>query len=120
MQPHELKAALANPIVSLPTFFTREGAQDLESLRRTMEFVIAHDMKVLLLTAGDSNYELQSEEEIRAVARTVVEAAAGKATVVVGTAPHWWHDQIIGFARYVDDDEMDELRAIFRRMDLLG
>ena len=103
MQPDELKNALASPIVSLPTFFTREGAQDLESLRGTVEFVITHGMKVLLLTAGDSNYELQSEEEIRAVARTLIETARGRSTVVVGTASHWWSDQIIGFARYVED-----------------
>ena len=102
MKPEALKKALAAPIVSLPTFFTREGAQDLESLRSTVEFAIANDLKVLLLTSGDSNYELQSEEEIRALARAVIEQAAGRVPVIVGTAYHWWHDQIVGFARYVE------------------
>ena len=45
---------------------------------------------------------MQSEDEIRTVAR-VVEAAAGRATVVVGTALHWWREQILDFATYVDE-----------------
>ena len=67
LHPAELKKALVGPIVSLPTFFTREGTQDLESVRSTVEFVIAHGFEVLLLTSGDSNYELQRESEIRAL-----------------------------------------------------
>lgn len=103
MNPEELRKALANPIISLPTFFTRRGEQDLESVRGTVEFAISNDFKVLLLTAGDSNYELQSESEIRALARAVIAQAAGRATVLVGTAYHWWRDQIVHFARYVED-----------------
>ena len=102
MEPDELRGALASPIVSLPTFFNRDGTQDLKSLADTVDFVLANDLKVLLLTAGDSNYDLQSQEEIRAVARTVIEQAAGRATVVVGTSPHWWQGQTAGFARYVE------------------
>ena len=62
MKPEELKKALVGPIVSLPTFFTQEGVQDLESVRSTVEFAIENDMKVLLLTMGDSRYDFQSEE----------------------------------------------------------
>ena len=119
MKPAALKKALAAPIVSLPTFFTREGAQDLESVRSTVEFAIANDLKVLLLTSGDSNYELQSEAEIRALTRAVIEQAAGRATVVVGTAYHWWRDQIVGFARYVEDLGADAV-MILRSQASLG
>ena len=103
MNPDELQAALANPIVSLPTFFHRDGRQDLDSLRQTIDFVVDHDFPTLLLTAGDSNYDLQSEAEIRTVARTVVDAAAGRATVLVGTALNWWRDQILDFSTFVDE-----------------
>lgn len=102
MDPMKLQQALENPIVSLPTFFHRDGRQDLASLRDTVEFVVGEGFPTLLLTAGDSNYELQSEAEIRAVAQTVVDAAAGRATVLVGTALHWWQNQIVDFARHVD------------------
>ena len=103
MTPEELKKALAAPIVSLPTFFTRDGAQDLESVRSLVEFLITNDLKVFLLTSGDSNYTLQSEPEIRALAKTVIEQVAGRATVVVGTSLDWWRNQIVEFARYVDE-----------------
>ena len=101
--PEQLPTALANPIISLPTFFHRDGRHDLDSLQQTVEFVIGHNFPTLLLTAGDSGYELQSEAEIRTVARVVVEAAAGRATVVVGTALQWWREQILDFATYVDE-----------------
>lgn len=103
MNPAQLKEALVGPIASLPTFFTRQGAQDLESVQGTVEFVIANGLKVLLLTAGDSSYALQTETEIRALAKAVIEQAAGRATVIVGTARVWWRDQIIHFAQYVQD-----------------
>jgi dihydrodipicolinate synthase/N-acetylneuraminate lyase len=103
MNPEALKKALVGPIVPLPTFFTREGKQDLESIRGTVEFVITNGFTVLLLTSGDSSYELQTEPEIRAVTRAVIEQAAGRATVVGGTAYHWWRDQIVSFARYVEE-----------------
>ena len=103
MTPDELKAALANPIVSLPTFYTRTGEQDLDSVRNTAEFSIEHGFRVLLLTAGDSNYDLQSEAQIRALARAVIEQARDRAAVLVGTALPWWQDQIVDFARYVED-----------------
>lgn len=103
MKPEELKKTLYAPIVSLPTFFTRDGKQDLESVRNSVEFVISNGFKVLLLTAGDSNYDLQSESEIRDLAKGVIEQSAGRAIVVVGTAYYWWHNQIVNFARYSDE-----------------
>jgi len=103
MKPQELKKALIGPIISLPTFFTRGGKQDLESVRSTVEFVIANNLKILLLTMGDSNYALQSEQEIRALTRAVIEQANGRVIVMVGTHYYWWRDQIISFARYVEN-----------------
>lgn len=103
MTPEALRGALANPIISLPTYFHRDGRQDLDSLRGTVEFCLDNGFPTLLLTAGDSNYELQSEAEIRDVARTVLETAAGRATVLVGTSLHWWRDQIVDFAHFVDE-----------------
>jgi len=112
VKPEKLKKALVGPIVSLPTFFTREGKQDLESVRSTVKFVINNDLKVLLLTMGDSNYALQSESEIRTLAKVVIEQANGRATVVVGTHWDWWRDQIIDFARYVENIGADGVMVL--------
>jgi 4-hydroxy-tetrahydrodipicolinate synthase len=103
MDPADLKKALAAPIVPVPTFFTRAGAQDMESVRGTVEFIITNGMRVLLLTSGDSNYVLQSESEIRELAKVVIEQAVGRATVLVCTANNWWRDQIVNFAQYVEE-----------------
>lgn len=102
MLPADLPEALSRPITSLPTFFHRDGSQDLDSLRTTVDFCLDNGLTTLLLTAGDSNYELQTEPEIRAVARTVIEQAGDRGAVVVGTALPWWQDQTVEFARYVD------------------
>ena len=103
MKPEELKKALAAPIVTVPGLFTRSGAQDLENVRSSVEFVITNGIKVILLTMGDTNYTLQSEPEIRALAKAVIDQAAGRATVIVGTNMNWWRDQQIEFARYVEN-----------------
>ena len=112
MNPDDLKRALAGPIATIPTFFHRDGSQDLLSVRGTVEFAVTHRIERLLLTAGDSNYELQSEEEIRAVAAAVIEQAAGRATIIVGTAYHWWRDQIVDFARDVEQMGADAVMVL--------
>lgn len=103
LKPKELKSKLRGPIASVPTFFTKSGAQDLGSVRHTVELGIDNGIEILLLTQGDSNYALQSQTEICALAKAVIEQTAGKATVLVGTHSNWWRDQIIGFARYVEE-----------------
>jgi dihydrodipicolinate synthase/N-acetylneuraminate lyase len=103
MLPADLPEALSRPIVSLPTFFHRDGSHDLDSLRSTVDFCLDNGLTTLLLTAGDTNYDLQTEPEIRAVARTVIEQVSGRGSVVVGTSPHWWRDQTVAFARYVEE-----------------
>ena len=112
MNPEDLKHALAGPIASIPTFFTRDGSQDLDSVRQTVEFAVTHRIDRRLLTAGDSNYDLQSEAELRALAAAVIEQAAGRATVIVGTALPWWRDQIVDFARDVEQMGADAVMIL--------
>ena len=112
MRADELKKVLEGPIAFIPTYFSQSGDQDLDSVARTVDRAIDNGMKILLLTEGDSNYALQSEDEIRRVMATVVERAAGRAVVIAGTAHQWWREQIVDFARYAESVGADAVMVL--------
>jgi dihydrodipicolinate synthase/N-acetylneuraminate lyase len=97
----ELKADISRPIISVPTFFSQNGKQDLSSVRQSVEFAIKNGHKTLLLTSSDSDLFNQTEEEIRLFAEAVINQTAGRAAVIAGTNAFWWRDKIISYAKYV-------------------
>jgi len=64
MTTADANAFLMGPIPTLRTPFTRDGAIDEGSLRKLIDFDIEAGAKVLIPTAGDSHYEILSDEEM--------------------------------------------------------
>lgn len=94
-----VREALTGPITSISTPFNRDGTVDHEALRRVLDHNIDAGSKTMLLTAGDSNLIVQSDQEIAEVSKTVVDHTAGRAMVV--TADRHFHTrQAVEFAKY--------------------
>lgn len=68
----------------LPTPFLEDGALDLESLRRLIDFQLAVGVQGVAILGFLGEAHKLSEEERKRVARTVVEQAGGKIPVSVG------------------------------------
>jgi len=94
-----VREALTGPITSIATPFNMDGSVDYESLCRILDFNIAAGSKTMLLTAGDSNLIVQSDQEIADVSKAVVDHTVGRAMVV--TADRHFHTrQAVEFAKY--------------------
>ena len=102
MKPQELKSRLKGPITSIPTPFQSNYDVDYKGVRRIIDFAIENGMKVILLTAGDSQFHCLSLDEIKKLTKVVVEHTAGRATTIAATW-HWWTGMAVDFAKYAQN-----------------
>ena len=107
----EMRAALSGPMPSLKTPFNQDGSIDFDGLRRLIDVNLAAGAKALMLTAGDSHYVAQSEQDIADVTKVTVEHTAGRALVIA--ADRYYHtNQAVEFARFVKDTGADLLMVM--------
>ncbi len=108
----EVRARIRGMVLNQPTPFKPKTFEvDHEGLRKNIEFWIRSGVRVLMITAGTSDFTVMSEAEIREVTRTTVEAAAGRMLVIACTDT-WWLGQTIEFARYCESCGADALMVI--------
>jgi 4-hydroxy-tetrahydrodipicolinate synthase len=69
-----------------PTPFTETGALDLDSLRREVEFCVAAGAHGVVAPVNASEFWTLTDDERKAVAETIVQAAAGQIPAVIGVA----------------------------------
>lgn len=101
-QHEEIRRALTGPVPSVRTPFDRHGEVDYRAMRRMIEFDIEAGAKAILLTAGDSHYEILSDDEIAEVTRVAVEHVAGRAAVVAADR-RFGTRKAVQFAAYARD-----------------
>ncbi|MCZ7568932.1 MAG: dihydrodipicolinate synthase family protein [Ardenticatenaceae bacterium] len=110
-RPETLRSRLCGPIVGLPTLFHENLEINHAGMKAHVDFLIENGIRVLLVSLGISEYPYLMEEEVRQVTRTVVEAAAGRATVIVSTGL-WWTGGSVDFARYAQSVGVDGLLVV--------
>ncbi len=111
MNPEELKKRIRGPIQSIPTPFTANHNVDYDGVRRIIDVAIEGGIKVILTTAGDSQFGVLSMDEIKKLTKVMVEHVAGRATVIAGTGS-WWTGALIKFAKYVEQLGADGLMVL--------
>src|SRR5438876_2991024 len=99
IRPLEFKVQLRGPINSIPTVYTADHRMDFDGVRNLVETGVKAGCKVFALTAGNSQYDRLTYDEIRQLARVMVEAVAGRGMTIAATGP-WWTGQAVDYARY--------------------
>jgi len=103
-----VRDALTCPIASLHLPFTQTGDIDFDGMRHLIDFTIAAGTKTVLLTAGDSQYTILTDQEVAEVTKSVVDHTAGRAMVVAADRS-WGIQKEVEFARYARDVGADVL-----------
>ncbi len=111
MTREEIRAALTGPFGSVRTPFLEDGGIDYDGLRSVIDFNIDGGSKTVLLTAGDSNYLLLSDEEILKVTQVAAEHTAGRAMVVAADR-YYWTGRSVEFGRQVRQMGADVLMVL--------
>jgi dihydrodipicolinate synthase/N-acetylneuraminate lyase len=111
LSPEAFKQRVRGPILTVPTPFTRDFAVDYDGVRNMVRVGAANGVGVYELTAGNSQYNVLSYEEIKRLTRVLVEAVAGRGVVIAATGP-WWTGQAIDYGRYAAGVGADALQVL--------
>jgi 4-hydroxy-tetrahydrodipicolinate synthase len=82
MKHEDVCQALSGPIPTLRTPFDRQGGIDYAALARMIEFDLAAGARAVVLTAGDSHYEILNDQEVGELTRFVVRQVGRRAFLV--------------------------------------
>src|SRR3954462_12719540 len=72
--PDEFRRRLTGPILSVPTVYTEDFRIDPDGLRKIVDTGVKAGSHVIALTAGNSQYDRLTFEEIKQLTRTVAQA----------------------------------------------
>ena len=109
--PKELKKNLAGPILSLPTTFNEDLSVNHDAVHQMIGRAIRYGVPICELTAGNSKYACLEFDEIKAVTRSMVEAADGKAITIAATGA-WPTEQVIDYAQFCQSHGADALQIL--------
>ena len=111
LSPEEVKARIRGPILTLPTPFTAGFKVDYQGVRNMIRLGLANGVGVYELTAGNSQYNMLTFDEIKQLTRAVVEAVAGRGIVIAATGP-WWTGQAVDYTRYAESVGADAVQVL--------
>jgi 4-hydroxy-tetrahydrodipicolinate synthase len=94
----EAKQALTGPVASVSVPFCKDGAIDYRGLKNCVDFIIEAGSGVVLLTYGDSLFNILTDLEISEITKNVTKQTRGRTVVVA--AGRWWTGEAVKFARY--------------------
>ena len=108
--PAEFKQRLTGPILSIPTVYTKERSIDRDGIRNMVELAGKAGVKLFSLTAGNSQYDRLTFEEIKELTRIAREATSGKRILIAATGA-WWTGQAVDYGRFAESIGADALQV---------
>ncbi len=109
--PGEFKKRLRGPILSAPTVYTADYAVDHTGMRAMVDRSAKAGVTIFSLTRGNNQYDQLTYEEIKALTRTMAEAAAGRGIFIAATGP-WWTGQAVDYARFAESAGADAVQIM--------
>jgi dihydrodipicolinate synthase/N-acetylneuraminate lyase len=109
LSPEEFRKQVVGPIFSLPTPFTATFDVDHAGIRKSVDRAAKAGIKLFMLTSGNGEYESLTYDEIKAVTKSMVEAAAARGLVVAASGG-WWTAQAIDYAKYAESIGADAVQ----------
>ncbi len=111
LDPQEFKRNLAGPILSLPATFNEDLTVNHEAIHQMIGRAIRYGVPIFELTAGNSKYACLEFDEIKAVTRSMVEAADGKGLTIAATGA-WPTEQVIDYAEFSKSHGADAIQIL--------
>jgi 4-hydroxy-tetrahydrodipicolinate synthase len=97
--PANIRRAFQGPCPSVSTPFTRRGEIDFDGLRKLLDFMIAANAKVIIITMGDSLFTILADDEVAELTKAVCRHVNKRALVVAATQS-WWTGKTVDFAAH--------------------
>jgi dihydrodipicolinate synthase/N-acetylneuraminate lyase len=111
LSPQQFRKHLAGPILSLPTTFHEDLSVNHDAIHRMVARAIRYGVPIFGLTAGNSKYACLTFDEIKAVTRSMVEAADGRGMTIAATGA-WPTEHVINYAEFCRSSGTDAIQIL--------
>jgi dihydrodipicolinate synthase/N-acetylneuraminate lyase len=108
--PADFQKGLKGPICSVPTVYDESFRLDSEGFRNIVKTGVKAGCRVFALTAGNSQYDRLTYDEVKELTRTLVDSVAGRGLTIAATG-QWWTGQVIDYARFSENAGADALQV---------
>lgn len=102
-----LRDRLEGPVVAMTTHFHDDYSLDLDGVRRLTEYYIEEGVPTVIVTGSTGEYGALTDEERKAVQKTVIETARGSAMAVIAGVSDMASLNCIELARYAAGEGAD-------------
>jgi len=116
LSPQEFQRKIVGPILSVPTCFRQDLTIDHEGMKRVVELGIRSGCRIVTLTAGNNQYDILTDDEIRELTKKMREAVNGRA-IFISAAGKWETAQTIDYARFAHQLGADALQVTLPKLD---
>ena len=106
----EAHARLKGPAVPINICFNEDGSVNLSAVAGYVDWLCDQGVPVLLLTAGSSEYGGLSDDDVRALTKTIAEVNAGRSLFVTSTR-FWNSADTRAFLVYADEVGADAVKV---------
>lgn len=103
MTPSNFRARLRGAILSVPTPFLANQKIDFPGVGRMIDRAIPHEIRIFSLTAGNSQYDSLTKDEIYQLTSTMIESVNGRGLTISAT-DDWDADETIKYAKFSESE----------------
>jgi 4-hydroxy-tetrahydrodipicolinate synthase len=107
----EFREALAGPIQSQPTPFNSKYELDVPAIGKIIRRGMHYGVRIYELTAGNSQYDSLSYDEIKLLTKTLAEAV-GEDGLAIAATGGWRTGQAVDYARYAESVGADAVQVL--------
>ncbi len=86
MTPNQLREKLCGPVVAMTTHFNDDYTLNLSAMQRLTEYYVERGVPTVIVNGSTGEFASLNMEERKQVIETVVRTAAGRMTVIAGSA----------------------------------
>lgn len=105
--------SIIGPVIPLPTPFNEKQEVDYAALSAYVKFLANAGIRNVMTTVGTSRFSLLTEDEVKKVNETVVQAAAGKMVTIVANPQVGSTKRAVDFALHAEQIGADYFLAYF-------
>jgi dihydrodipicolinate synthase/N-acetylneuraminate lyase len=109
-----LKKKLKGPIYPIPPAFNKDQSLDEEGIINYVKFILSHNVRGIMVTAGTSRMNLLSYEEILLLNKLVIETVKkhskeNKPIIIAGNPPNLSTNKNIEFIKHIENYGADTI-----------
>ena len=90
------------PVIAMTTHFEDDYSLDLDAMRRLTEYYMEQKVPTVIVAGSTGEFYSLTDDERKAAMKAVIDTAAGRMTVIAGTA-HSGTQMTIDMTRYAQD-----------------